>query len=72
MTDDGDLKRILDTASAGWPADEETAAACAERCLEALSHIDRNANQSAWIEAWLDDLARITGGAGVSVAHAAR
>ena len=72
VSDDGDLKRILDTASAGWPADEEIAAACAERCLEALSHIDRNANQSAWIEAWLDDLARISGGAAVSVTYAAR
>ncbi|MGH7193695.1 MAG: ATP-binding protein [Candidatus Saccharimonadales bacterium] len=68
-TDDGDLKPILDTAAAHWPADEETAAACAERSLEALSHIDRNANQSAWIEAWLDDLARITSRSSAGVAR---
>ncbi len=29
-----------------------------ERCLEALEHIDRNAIQSNWLEAWFDDLAR--------------
>ncbi len=60
-TGDGDLRRMLDAAVAQWPGDEETAATGADRSLDALSHIDRNANQSAWIEAWLDDLARLTG-----------
>jgi hypothetical protein len=27
-----------------------------ERCLEALAQIDRNANQSILVDAWLDDL----------------
>ncbi|HEX7449752.1 MAG TPA: DNA polymerase III subunit [Pirellulales bacterium] len=71
-TDDGELKRILDVAAARWPADDETAAACAERSLDALSHIDRNANQSTWIEAWLDDLAVIAGRASLSAARSAR
>lgn len=58
-TDDAELRRVVEAAAAHWSGDDETAATCAERSLEALSHIDRNANQSAWIEAWLDDLARM-------------
>ncbi len=37
--------------------DAMSAAACLQRCLEALEQIDRNANQATLIEAWLDDLA---------------
>lgn len=58
-TDDEELKRLVEKAAAQWPGDDETAASCAERSLDALSHIDRNANQSAWVEAWLDDLGRM-------------
>lgn len=36
--------------------DPEATAARIERSLEALSHIDRNANQTTLLEAWLDDL----------------
>lgn len=36
--------------------DPEATAARIERSLEALSHIDRNANQATLMEAWLDDL----------------
>jgi DNA polymerase-3 subunit delta' len=56
---DSELAAQIERASATWPAGDETAAACAERCLEALGHIDRNANQAIWIEGWLDDLARL-------------
>jgi hypothetical protein len=38
------------------PADAELAADRLERCLDALSHVDRNANQAALISAWIDDL----------------
>jgi hypothetical protein len=34
-------------------------AALVDRCLEALTHIDRNANQSALLECWLDDVAQL-------------
>jgi DNA polymerase-3 subunit delta' len=34
----------------------ERIAACADHCLEAIEHVDRNANQSTLIEAWLDGL----------------
>jgi DNA polymerase III subunit delta' len=57
LTDDTELSRLVEQAAQS--IDEETAADCAERSLEALSHIDRNANQATWIECWLDDLGRL-------------
>lgn len=65
VADDGDqeLARMVDRARAVWPGDVETAAACAQRCLEALEQIDRNANQATFIECWLDDLGQLVGGA---------
>lgn len=56
---DRELAGHVERAAAAWPAGDETAAACAERCLDALGNIDRNANQAIWIECWLDDLARL-------------
>ena len=55
--DDADLRRYIEQAMAGSVYDPETTAARLDRCLEAAGHIDRNANQSTLIEAWLDDLA---------------
>jgi DNA polymerase III subunit delta' len=54
---DPELSGPLETAIARFPGDAMVAAACLERCLDALEQIDRNANQSTLIEAWLDDLA---------------
>jgi DNA polymerase-3 subunit delta' len=54
---DRELATQVERAAGTWSAGDETAAACTERCLEALGHIDRNANQAVWIECWLDDLA---------------
>jgi hypothetical protein len=59
LTADRELAAQVDRLAATWPAGDETAGACAERCLEALAHIDRNANQAIWIECWLDDLGRL-------------
>jgi DNA polymerase III subunit delta' len=59
-SDDTELAVQVEAALAAWRGDAETAAACADRTLEALSHIDRNANQGAWIDGWLDDLAQLT------------
>jgi DNA polymerase-3 subunit delta' len=59
-SDDTELAGQVDAALAAWHGDAETAAACADRTLEALSHIDLNANQGAWIDGWLDDLAQLT------------
>ena len=57
IADDADLRRFLEQAVRQWPHDVETAAKCLDRCLEAAGQIDRNANQTTLIEAWLDDLA---------------
>lgn len=56
-SEDADLQRFLEEAIRRWPHDAETAADCLDRCLEAAGQIDRNANQTTLIEAWLDDLA---------------
>jgi len=58
--EDDDFGPWIDRASAAWPKDVRAAAACAERCLDALEHIDRNANPATVIESWLDALAAIT------------
>jgi DNA polymerase-3 subunit delta' len=59
-TQDHELQQAVESAVATWPGDAEIAADCADRCLEALTHIERNANQSAWLECWLDDLGRLS------------
>lgn len=65
LTGDAELDAIVGRAVITWPADDETAAACVDRCLDALAHIDRNANQAIWIECWLDDLALLASGRGL-------
>jgi DNA polymerase-3 subunit delta' len=59
---DGDeaLVGAVRAAYAVWPGDEEAAAACLERCLEAQSQVQANANQATLLDCWLDDLAAIT------------
>jgi DNA polymerase-3 subunit delta' len=56
---DETLRGSVERAEAVWQGRAEVAADCAERCLEALGHIDRNANQATLIEAWADDLSRL-------------
>lgn len=53
---DAEMKTAVERAAPANVWDVESAAESADRCLEALAHIDRNANQSTLIEAWLDDL----------------
>ena len=55
-SDDATLMQHVEAAFRAGQTDQELAANCAERCLEAIGHIDRNANQSTLIEAWMDDL----------------
>ncbi len=57
--DGGELHPAVERSCRQWRADDETVVRCAERCLEALEHVDGYAHQSAWLECWLDDLARI-------------
>lgn len=53
------LVRAVQTAYAVWPGDQEAAAACLERCLDAQWQVQANANQATLIDCWLDDLAAI-------------
>jgi len=58
---DAELAALVERAKQnGWTAD--AAAAALDRCLETLSHIDRNANQTTMIECWIDDLAEAASG----------
>jgi len=56
---DDALIRAVQAAYAVWPGDEEAAAACLERCLEAQSQVLANANLATLIDGSLDDLATI-------------
>ena len=53
---DGELAAALGRAAAGGAWDVESAAEAAQRSLEALAQIDRHANLSTLVEAWLDDV----------------
>lgn len=57
--DDPDLRAAVAVAISAGRLDELSAAASVDRCLEAIAHVDRNANQATLLECWLDDLARI-------------
>jgi DNA polymerase-3 subunit delta' len=41
-----------------WPGSDETAVTCVDRCLEAISQVDANANLATLVECWLDDLSQ--------------
>ena len=58
-TADAQLQRSVHRAAQSWPGDEEVAAACLDRCLDASEQIDRNVNPATLLECWLDDLGRI-------------
>jgi len=55
---DAELNAYVDEALRTAPADIDGTASRLQRCLDAAEQIDRNANQSTLIEAWLDGLAR--------------
>lgn len=55
--EDDELSRHVRQAIGHRGGDATTTAARLDRCLEAAEQIDRNANQTTLIEAWLDDLA---------------
>jgi DNA polymerase-3 subunit delta' len=53
---DADMRQFIETALRRTKIDPEITAKRLERCLETDQQIDRNANQSTLIEAWLDGL----------------
>jgi hypothetical protein len=55
-----DTAPIIERAAKQGVWDVDTAAEAVSRTLDALTQIDRNANQNTLIEAWLDDLLSIS------------
>lgn len=53
-----EVREAAEVALRSGQTDAYATARRAERCLEALEHIDRNVFQANWLEAWFDDLAR--------------
>ncbi len=51
---DVELKRSVEQVLLSNAVDQELSALRAERCLDAIEHVDRNANQATLVEAWLD------------------
>lgn len=66
---DARLLAAVNAAAPRWPTGAEGAAACVERCLEALLQIDQNAHLVTLVDSWLDELAEL--GAGRLVRSAA-
>ncbi|HEX4149203.1 MAG TPA: DNA polymerase III subunit delta' [Pirellulales bacterium] len=58
-TSDAALEHAAGQAAAGFEHRALAATACVQRTLDALGHIERNANQTTLVEAWLDDLSQI-------------
>ena len=56
------LAQALRRSETWWTGDEETAADCLDRCLEAIRQVDANANQATLLECWIDDLRRLSHG----------
>jgi DNA polymerase-3 subunit delta' len=59
---DRSLTKSVDRGAQTWTAGPEAAAACLDRCLDALAYVDANANQATLIECWLDDLVTLSQG----------
>jgi DNA polymerase-3 subunit delta' len=57
-SDDDELRSAVERARTAFPGDAESAAECTARCLDAIEHIDRNANLSTALECWIDELSR--------------
>ena len=53
---DDELNHAVTAALKPDAIDPERIARRAERCLDAIEHVDRNANQATLVEGWLDDL----------------
>jgi DNA polymerase III subunit delta' len=54
---DADLARNVEQRLQHWPGGAAAALACWQRSLDALEHVDRNANQTALLEDWAANLA---------------
>ncbi len=57
---DDQMRAAAERFAAAFGGDPRIIERCLERTLDALGHIDRNANQATLIESWIDDLGQIT------------
>ncbi len=64
---DSALDNAVTTTARWWPGDDESAAVCLERCLDAQAQVESNANQATLLDCWLDDLAELGRGGQVVV-----
>jgi DNA polymerase III subunit delta' len=58
---DTDLAQVIQRAASQSVWNADTAGSAAQRTLEAINQVDRNANQSLVVEAWLDELSGLCG-----------
>lgn len=56
---DSQLASAVETSLRLRSVDVEAAASCVERCLDAQTQVDANANQATLIECWIDDMAKL-------------
>ncbi len=59
---DGPLGRSDNDALPWWRGDLESAADSVQRCLDARTQVDANANQATLLACWIDDLSQIARG----------
>ncbi len=58
---DSGLASAVDRALQNWTTGLHGAVQCWQRCILATEHIDRNANQTSWLEDWATSLAQLSG-----------
>jgi DNA polymerase-3 subunit delta' len=60
VTGDAVLRQAVARAHRSWRGGSGTAASCLDRCIDAIGHVQANANQATLLDCWLDDLAVMT------------
>jgi DNA polymerase III subunit delta' len=69
LSTDDELAAAVNRAAKTGNWDADTAPQAVQRSLEAIAQIDRNANQSTLVEAWLDDLLVLSRGLALQRQH---
>lgn len=69
---DEPMRQALESMLKESTANVDLVSDCLDRSLEARTHIDRNANQTTWIEAWFDELGRRRENSALSLAALVR
>jgi len=57
---DPDLARAVEAGLGNWQGDVEAITRAVDRCLEAGSHVERNANLATLVECWISDLVELS------------